>query len=122
MQGIVLGALFLRVVVDAVSKVIKSGSDVWEGMIVGIVVVLAVTFTQVRELLRSGGTFFTGIRGKLAIPTIATLSSLVVMSATTNNPWMRANSLAVGGGVFVVVLILLVAVERIESLRQSRSE
>jgi len=50
--GVVLGALFLRVVVDAVAKVIKSGSDVWEGMIVGIVVALAVAFTQFRELVQ----------------------------------------------------------------------
>ena len=44
--GTVLGALFLRVVIDAVSKIIKTGADVYEGLIVGDVVVLAVTFAQ----------------------------------------------------------------------------
>jgi hypothetical protein len=44
--GTVLGALFLRVVIDAVAKLIKAGADVYEGMIVGIVVVMAVTLTM----------------------------------------------------------------------------
>jgi ribose/xylose/arabinose/galactoside ABC-type transport system permease subunit len=40
--GTVLGAIFLRVVIDAVSKLIKTGADVYEGLIVGVVVVLEV--------------------------------------------------------------------------------
>jgi len=43
--GTLLGALFLRVVIDGVAKVIKTGADVYEGLIVGVVVVFAVTFT-----------------------------------------------------------------------------
>lgn len=120
--GVVLGALFLRVVIDAISKIIKSGSDVWEGMIVGIVVVLAVTFTRLQELLRSGQTFFGGTRGKFAIPTIAVLATLVALSATTSNPALRSNSGYIGGGVFAVVLLGLIAVERWESSRQSRDK
>lgn len=120
--GVVLGALFLRVVIDAISKIIKSGSDVWEGMIVGIVVVLAVTFTQLQELLRSGRTFFGGARGKFAIPTIAVLATLVALSATTSNPALRSHSGLIGGIVFAVVMVSLIAVERWESLRQSRDK
>ena len=37
-SGTILGALFLRVVIDAVQKLIKTGSDVYEGLIVGSVV------------------------------------------------------------------------------------
>lgn len=44
--GTVLGALFLRTVIDGVAKMIKSGADVYEGLIVGIVVVVAVAFTK----------------------------------------------------------------------------
>jgi ribose/xylose/arabinose/galactoside ABC-type transport system permease subunit len=43
--GTLLGALFLRTVIDGVSKIIKTGADVYEGLIVGVVVVFAVTFT-----------------------------------------------------------------------------
>lgn len=53
--GTVLGALFLRVVIDGVSKIIKSGADVYEGLIVGLVVVLAVAFTQWRSWGRRSG-------------------------------------------------------------------
>ncbi|HTN76149.1 MAG TPA: ABC transporter permease, partial [Pirellulaceae bacterium] len=45
-QGTLLGALFLRIVIDAVAKIIKTGADVYEGLIVGVVVVIAVTFSQ----------------------------------------------------------------------------
>ena len=44
--GVMLGCLFLRTVIDAVSKIVGTGADTYEGMIVGIVVVLAVTFSQ----------------------------------------------------------------------------
>ena len=44
--GTVLGCLFLRTVIDAVNKIVGAGADVYEGMIVGIVVVMAVTFSQ----------------------------------------------------------------------------
>lgn len=47
--GTVLGSLFLRVVIDGVAKVIKTGADVYEGLIVGVVVVFAVTFTGRRR-------------------------------------------------------------------------
>jgi hypothetical protein len=58
--GTVLGVVFLRVVIDGVAKVIKTKAEVYEGLLVGIVVVVAVAFTQ----LRSGGwqrqRFFSG--------------------------------------------------------------
>ena len=44
--GTILGCLFLRTIIDAVQKIVGAGSDVYEGMIVGIVVVVAVTFSQ----------------------------------------------------------------------------
>ena len=43
--GTLLGALFLRTVIDGIAKVIKTNATVYEGLIVGVVVVFAVTFT-----------------------------------------------------------------------------
>jgi ABC-type glucose/galactose transport system permease subunit len=44
--GAALGCLFLRVVIDGVAKIIKSGADIYEGLIVGNVVVIAVALNQ----------------------------------------------------------------------------
>jgi ribose/xylose/arabinose/galactoside ABC-type transport system permease subunit len=49
--GTVLGVLFLRTVLDAVAKIFHVGADLYEGMIVGVVVVLAVA-TQTPGLFR----------------------------------------------------------------------
>jgi ribose/xylose/arabinose/galactoside ABC-type transport system permease subunit len=118
--GVVLGAIFLRVVIDAIAKLIKSQSNVYEGMIVGIVVVLAVTFAQLQELVQSGRTFFSGARGKLAIPTLAAFAALVAMSTTVGSPALKAYSLQIGLGVAAVMGIVLVTIERLESLRRGR--
>jgi ribose/xylose/arabinose/galactoside ABC-type transport system permease subunit len=69
--GTVLGAIFLRLVIDAVSKIIKTGADVYEGLIVGIVVVIAVTFSQLGQLGRGGRRLLPGPLGLCAIPTLA---------------------------------------------------
>ena len=76
--GTVLGALFLRVVIDAVAKIIKSGADVWEGLIVGVVVVLAVTFSQFRSARSSGRTLFGGALGVCAIAILSVTTGAVV--------------------------------------------
>lgn len=44
--GTLLGALFLRAVIDGVARIVKAGADVYEGLIVGVLVVFAVTFTR----------------------------------------------------------------------------
>ena len=68
--GTVLGTIFLRVVIDAVSKVIKTGADVYEGLIVGVVVVIAVTFGQLGQ--RAGSRrLLPGPLGLAAIPVLA---------------------------------------------------
>lgn len=80
--GTVLGTIFLRVVIDAVSKVIKTGADVYEGLIVGIVVVIAVTFAQVGQLAKGGRRLLPGALGLCAIPTLALLcGGIVAMTA-----------------------------------------
>ncbi len=79
--GTVLGVVFLRCVMDGIAKMIKTGADVYEGLIVGIVVVVAVAFSQLREAGRQGKQFFPGALGWIAILTLgllaATLTTLV---------------------------------------------
>lgn len=73
--GAVLGTLFLRVVIDGVAKIIKTGADVYEGLIVGSVVVVAVAFTQLREAGRRGKRFFAGPLGWVTIVNLTLLSA-----------------------------------------------
>jgi ribose/xylose/arabinose/galactoside ABC-type transport system permease subunit len=77
--GTVLGALFLRVVMDGVSKIIKSGADVFEGLIVGGVVVVAVAVTQLRQTGHSGKRLFPGALGLVAAVTLALLAGTLTM-------------------------------------------
>ncbi len=65
--GTVLGVLFLRFVVDGIAKIIKTGADVYEGLIVGIVVVVAVALSQIRQAGRRGMQFFPGALGWVSI-------------------------------------------------------
>jgi len=76
--GTVLGTIFLRVVIDAVSKIIKTGADVYEGLIVGIVVVIAVTLAQFGQLAKGGRHLLPGALGLSAIPTLAVLCGAIV--------------------------------------------
>jgi ribose/xylose/arabinose/galactoside ABC-type transport system permease subunit len=76
--GTVLGTIFLRVVIDAVSKIIKTGADVYEGLIVGIVVVIAVTLAQFGQLAKGGRQLLPGALGLCAIPTLAILCGAIV--------------------------------------------
>jgi len=81
--GTVLGTIFLRVVIDAVSKIIKTGADVYEGLIVGIVVVIAVTFAQLGQLASGGRRLLPGPLGLAAIPVLAILAGAVVAMMAT---------------------------------------
>src|SRR5262249_54624183 len=65
--GTVLGALFLRTVIDGVARIIKTGANVYEGLIVGVVVVVAVALTQVRQAGRRGTSFFAGALGRVTM-------------------------------------------------------
>jgi ribose/xylose/arabinose/galactoside ABC-type transport system permease subunit len=107
--GTVLGAIFLRVVIDAVSKIIKTGADVYEGLIVGIVVVIAVTFSQVGQMAKGGRRLLGGALGLCAIPTLALLAGAVVSMTATG----RA-----GAGTAVVAAGLLAAARAWESRRR----
>jgi ribose/xylose/arabinose/galactoside ABC-type transport system permease subunit len=109
--GTVLGAVFLRVIVDAVARIIKTNSDIYEGMIVGIVVVLAVTFSQLREIRQSGRQLFPGLLGAVTIPCIAASGALLCLISAGR--WA-----GLGGG--VVATIVLVGWKLAELRRSDR--
>jgi ribose/xylose/arabinose/galactoside ABC-type transport system permease subunit len=48
MSGTILGALFLTLVVNGIPNIIKIESTLYEGIIVGVVVILAVAINQIR--------------------------------------------------------------------------
>jgi len=108
-------------VIDAVAKLIKAGADVYEGMIVGIVVVLAVTLTQFRQLVRSGREFFPGVRGSLAIPTLAVVAGLLAMMGSANADLFRGRSVVFGLMVGLVTLFALAVVKLLETKREPRT-
>ena len=84
--GTILGCLFLRTVIDAVSKVVGSGSDVYEGMIVGIVVVLAVTFSQ-RGQKAVVSRYFNNALGWAIIPVLSLLAGLLTLLFFGKQTW-----------------------------------
>jgi ribose/xylose/arabinose/galactoside ABC-type transport system permease subunit len=117
-SGTVLGALFLRVVIDAVAKLIKAGADVYEGMIVGIVVVLAVTFTRFRQLVTTRREFFPGWRGTLAIPVLAIATGLIAMMASANVEAVAGRTVPFGAAVGIAALAVLTLVKLGEQRRR----
>lgn len=112
--GIMLGVLFLRVVIYSVSKVIKGSSDQYEGLIVGILIVLAVAFNELRG--RTGGTrkaFFGGVLGTVTIPLLAVLVGLVAQILVVGNFHEGPAGIWAGGTTLIVLSVLkLVEVRR----------
>ena len=94
--GTVLGTVFLRVVIDAVSKVIKTEAEIYEGLIVGVVVVLAVTFSQVGQLAKGGRRLFPGALGLCAVPVLALLFGGVIAMTTGPRAGIAAGLSALG--------------------------
>jgi ribose/xylose/arabinose/galactoside ABC-type transport system permease subunit len=88
--GTMLGALFLRIVIDSVAKIIESNADIWEGLIVGVVVVLAVTFSQLKQWRQMDRKLFSGMIGWWAIVGLSLLAFLVAVSTGTSLNASRA--------------------------------
>lgn len=76
MTGTVLGALFLRVAIDGVAKIIKTGADVYQGLIVGVLVVCAVTLTKSSDQSRLARKLLSGRLG------LVTILNLTLLAAT----------------------------------------
>jgi ribose/xylose/arabinose/galactoside ABC-type transport system permease subunit len=102
--GTILGCLFLRTVIDAVNKVVGAGADVYEGMIVGIVVVLAVTFSQ-RGQKAIASRFFNNAIGWATIPILAILAGLLTLLFVGKQTWYSPSH-AVLAGLFVGAILV----------------
>ena len=104
-SGVVLGAVFLRQVIDAVGKIIRSGSDDYQGLIVGLLVVLAVSFNQLSGQ-KAGWTkqFFPGTLGWIIIPILAILIGSVFVAGSILTP---DGSSGLGIMVAIVTFVLL---------------
>ncbi len=101
--GTVLGCLFLRTVIDAVNKIVGIGADVYEGMIVGIVVVLAVTFSQ-RESSLVKRPFFASAIGWATIPILSLLGGLSVVLFFREKEWFQPGY-AVAVGILIMAAL-----------------
>lgn len=110
--GTVLGCLFLRVVIDGIAKIIKTGADVYEGLIVGLVVVVAVAFNQLREVRSRQKRFFGGSLGVVSILNLTLMAA--VLAALIGG---RAPGAAAGG----VALVFFVLVKLLEDRHQRKS-
>jgi ribose/xylose/arabinose/galactoside ABC-type transport system permease subunit len=103
--GTVLGCLFLRTVIDAVNKIVGTGADVYEGMIVGIVVVLAVTFSQ-RGATTTRKPFFGTLIGWASIPVLSLLAGLSFVLFFREKAWFAAGQ-AIVFGFFVAICLAI---------------
>lgn len=104
--GTVLGVLFLRTVIDAVSKVIKVEADIYQGLIVGGAVVIAVAFTQ---LGHRAGRFFQGGLGLVAAVNLSLLTFVLTMLFVPRMaPHLaeHGNSIAAAAGGAVALLLI----------------
>jgi ribose/xylose/arabinose/galactoside ABC-type transport system permease subunit len=81
--GTMLGCLFLSTVIDAIGRIIGTDSKVYEGLIVGIVVVFAVTFSQRSSQVKQ---YFSGALGWATIPFLGLLVGTVSMFFYRNLP------------------------------------
>jgi ribose/xylose/arabinose/galactoside ABC-type transport system permease subunit len=109
--GVMLGVLFLRVVIDSVAKLVGSGADDYEGIIVGFLVVLAVTFNELRTRARGGRQFFPGALGWFAIVALTLLAGSVGL-VMTGKP-------TVGVATTVFSAVLLIVLKLLESRRSA---
>ena len=103
--GTMLGALFLRTVIDGIAKIIKTGADVYEGLIVGIVMVIAVAFSQFHLSARQGKHAFPGALGVAAVITLSLLAGVLTTLLAGRNAGVVAAP---------IVLVILGAVKIIQ--------
>lgn len=121
--GTLFGALFLRVVIDGVAKIIKAGADVYEGLIVGVLVVFAVAFTRSSTDSAVPRRLFSGPLGVvtlinltlLAAVMMALLGSKLIEGYTRMDPVWQAAVAALA-----TLTLLLIVRSNLSSLRKRK--
>jgi ribose/xylose/arabinose/galactoside ABC-type transport system permease subunit len=111
--GTVLGTVFLRTVIDGVAKVIKTGSKVYEGLIVGLVVVFAVAFSQTARLRGREG-FFAGAMGFVAAINLALIFGVltILVGPTLLEGWTNLDGPILGSWAGVSIFAILLVLRR----------
>jgi ribose/xylose/arabinose/galactoside ABC-type transport system permease subunit len=104
--GTVLGVLFLRTVIDGVGKIIKTKAEMYEGLIVGGVVVIAVALTQVRRARRHGKRLFPGALGWVTIANLSILTAALAMVMSPATTLDRKTLSGIVGGLTLVILLV----------------
>jgi ribose/xylose/arabinose/galactoside ABC-type transport system permease subunit len=100
--GIMLGSLFLKVVIDAVAKTFQSRPDLVEGLVVGVLVVLAVAFNELRGSRGLKKQFFPGSLGILNVIILTFLAGLITY-ATSSADFKLRNGLLAAGAVLLLI-------------------
>ncbi len=110
--GVMLGALFLRVVIDSVAKTVKSNPDEFQGLIVGVLVVLAVAFNELRGAGGLKRTFFPGGLGVANLFILSLLGGVITTVITSDDKLIT-------GGIVTAVLLVLLGGKKWQELRSS---
>ncbi len=97
--GTVLGCLFLRTVMDGIAKMVTKGADVYEGIIVGMLVVLAVAISQFKGGQSQRRRYFAGAQGLVVILTLALLFATLAGFVLG-----RASAVVAGAVMFTLML------------------
>ena len=120
--GVVLGVVFLRTVIDGVAKIIKSNADMYEGIVVGSVVVLAVAVNHLRQAGRRGTRFFSGGLGAVTIVNLSLLAgaSAMLLGGNALAGTLNVSSSTLGAAAGAAALALLFAVRVVEGRRSVR--
>lgn len=113
--GVILGTLFLQLVIDSVAKLFKSQPDLFEGLVVGMLVVLAVAVNALRGAAGARRQFFPGLLGWLNVFILSGLTG-VIIAVTSQADKLRNGCIA---GTAALVLLLGKALQESYSARRA---
>lgn len=107
--GVMLGAIFLRVVMDVVEKTVGS-PDTLAGLVVGVMVVLAVSFNELRGSEGFRKRFFPGWLGACSVVVLSVLGGVVtwgILALDDKNKSAGVAGMIVGVAAFALLLTKL---------------
>ncbi len=115
--GIVLGSAFLKVVIDSVAKSFESRPDLVEGLVVGVLVVLAVAFNELRGGRGLKKHFFPGKLGILNVFILTILAGVISFATAGSDQKLRNGIIA--AAVTLILLSIRAIMERRSAPRAS---